>query len=338
LKIWLPTIKTNTGSDVFTLRLAEGLEQNGISVTITWFPHYFEFMPKLLSGFMPPEGTEIIHTNSWSGFAFRKPGVVHVTNVHHCVHDNVCDKYKSYLQKIYHKYLIYHYEALSIQCADSVVSVSKHTASQVEKIFTHLNIKNPVFIYNGIDTELFSKKKNRKHEAGKFRILFAGNNSNRKGFYLLPGIMDKLGDGFILYYTGEPRNKKTTRHNNMHSLGRLDNGALLNAYQDCDVVIVPSLYEGFGYAACEAMACAKPVVASDNSSLPEIIVDGKTGILCSTHDVGSFCDALRTLANNPGLRNSMGESGRAHVMSNFTLDKMSKSYIAHYKELLNGRS
>ena len=89
--------------------------------------------------------------------------------------------------------------------------------------------------------------------------------------------------------------------------GRLDDRTLAGRYRGADAVIVTSRYEGFGFPALEAMASGAPVVAFDNSSLPEIIGDG--GVLVPDGDVIAFTRELTALLSDDAARRDVGSSG-----------------------------
>jgi len=89
-----------------------------------------------------------------------------------------------------------------------------------------------------------------------------------------------------------------------------------------DFVVIPSYWEGFGYAALEAMALKKAIVATHASSLPEIIEDGRTGILVPPRSAEKLAEAILTLAGDPGLREKMGRAGAERVKQTFTLQMM----------------
>lgn len=89
-----------------------------------------------------------------------------------------------------------------------------------------------------------------------------------------------------------------------------------------DFLVMPSNWEGFGYAAVEAMAAGKAVVASHVSSLPEIIDDRRTGLLVSPRSPELLAEAMVTLVDDPQLRNSMGKAGALKVENVFTLSTM----------------
>lgn len=97
-----------------------------------------------------------------------------------------------------------------------------------------------------------------------------------------------------------------------------------------DFLVMPSNWEGFGYAAVEAMAAGKAVVGSHVSSLPEIIDDRRTGLLVPPRSPEMLADAMVTLVDNPQLRNSMGKAGARKVENVFTLSTM----VANVETLL----
>ena len=89
----------------------------------------------------------------------------------------------------------------------------------------------------------------------------------------------------------------------------------------CDVVIVPSLREGFGLAAVEAMALGKPVIASATGGLAEIVLQGETGLLVAPNDPNALAQALVDLARDPYLAARLGASGRRRAEECFDLRK-----------------
>jgi glycosyltransferase involved in cell wall biosynthesis len=113
-----------------------------------------------------------------------------------------------------------------------------------------------------------------------------------------------------------------------------DTQAMPKFYQHHDILIAPTVREGFGLATAEAMACGLPVVASDCSAIPELIDDGMGGFLCPVGDVKAFADKINLLADSPKLRNEMGEYNRAKIEKMFTLDRMVKEYQDLFQEVL----
>jgi glycosyltransferase involved in cell wall biosynthesis len=89
-----------------------------------------------------------------------------------------------------------------------------------------------------------------------------------------------------------------------------------------DLLVLPSIVEGFGYVLVEAMAAGKPVVATHVSSIPEIVEHGRTGLLVDVHNPTQLAAAIVELLGDEVRRNSMGRAGRERVAERFTLDRM----------------
>ncbi len=123
---------------------------------------------------------------------------------------------------------------------------------------------------------------------------------------------------------------------NAIALGRVAREKLPAIYNMCDIFLFPSRLEGFGYAVAEAMACGKPVVCTNGSSLPELVVDQKGGYLCKRDDITDFADSIRTLAADSHLRETMGEFNRKRILERFTRDKMAEHYLRLYQAIAGG--
>lgn len=100
-------------------------------------------------------------------------------------------------------------------------------------------------------------------------------------------------------------------------LGWVDHADLPAFLQDLDVFVLPSLFEGFGVAAVEASAMALPVVASRVHGIPNVVLDGHTGILVPPRDPAALAGAIEMLIKEPETRQTMGEAGRAHVAGHY---------------------
>ena len=95
-----------------------------------------------------------------------------------------------------------------------------------------------------------------------------------------------------------------------------------NFMESIDIYVLPSLWEGFGYVLAEAMSCRKPVIAFNLSSNPEIIANNKTGYLVEKNDLEDLTEKIKLLAENPELRNKMGQEGKARVKERFIIDRV----------------
>jgi glycosyltransferase involved in cell wall biosynthesis len=96
----------------------------------------------------------------------------------------------------------------------------------------------------------------------------------------------------------------------------------------------PALNEGFGLAALEAMAAGRAVVAANVGPLPEIVADGRTGILVPAEDPSALADALVGLAGRPEQREAMGREGHNRAEAEFGIDAMVRSTLEAYRTAL----
>jgi glycosyltransferase involved in cell wall biosynthesis len=116
--------------------------------------------------------------------------------------------------------------------------------------------------------------------------------------------------------------------------GSLPRAQALERLAGLDVLVVPSLWEGMPLAPLEAMAIGVPVAASRVGGLPEIIVDGQTGLLIDGHDPASYARAVRRLTDGSALRGRIVERARAEVARRFSWAVARQTYLELYREAL----
>ncbi len=102
--------------------------------------------------------------------------------------------------------------------------------------------------------------------------------------------------------------------------------------QHIDIFALPTFGEGFGLVLLEAMACSKAVVATDVMSIPEIVQQGKTGLLVPVRDVSALAEALDTLIEDPELRDQFGKAGFQRARTEFTVERMVRKTAEVYRE------
>jgi glycosyltransferase involved in cell wall biosynthesis len=120
--------------------------------------------------------------------------------------------------------------------------------------------------------------------------------------------------------------------------GRVPYEEIVRTYAESSVAVVPSLYEGFGLPAAEAMACTVPVVCTRAGALPEVVgEDGSAGVIVPAADPFSLGRAIGELLDQPELCRRMGAAGRARVEQRFTWRRTAERTVAVYRELLAER-
>lgn len=303
-------------------------------------PELYNFSPMLIQRSLPPEwwrGFDVIQGRSRVAFALRVPGLPLVTTVHHLTTDPDLQPYSSPAQRVFYRLLESRYDRWSIDEADAVVCVSRYTQRQVTETYgkrdTHL-------IFDGIDTDVFvptptfERRDLLPESDARIRLLFIGNNTKRKGFDLLPKILDLLPEDYTLFYNGGFQKTGETPHRRMVSIGTPDRAGLVAAYQSCDILLFPSRLEGFGIAPAEALACGRPVVTTNASALPEVVDDGENGFLCQRDDVASYAERVRILGEDAKLRRRFGEHGREKVVSSFGYKPLGEGFVRLYESLI----
>jgi glycosyltransferase involved in cell wall biosynthesis len=117
----------------------------------------------------------------------------------------------------------------------------------------------------------------------------------------------------------------------VHFLGwRDDAHAVLAAL---DVLLAPSLWEGFGLVLLEAMALQVPIIATRVSAIPEVVIDGETGWLVPPQDAVALAAALLDALTHPSATSERGTNGRRRLEAHFTAEKMIESTLALYQRL-----
>jgi glycosyltransferase involved in cell wall biosynthesis len=204
-------------------------------------------------------------------------------------------------------------------------------------------------IYNGVDGEVFLPAKPRRDELcapDKESPLVVGCVaflSKRKGVHHLIDAFRQVVDRCPharLQIAGDGEERAALQaqimalelQRHVELLGtRQDVPQLMNAF---DIVVLPSLWEPFGLAIVEAMACAKPVVATRVGGIPEIVEHGRTGLLVPPATAAPLAEALLSLIENAALRTRLGEAGRQRFVERFDSRTMAANYEALYDSLL----
>ena len=107
-------------------------------------------------------------------------------------------------------------------------------------------------------------------------------------------------------------------------------------FERAEVVVVPSFGEGFGMVALEAMERGRPVIASAVGGLPEIVEDGRTGLLVPVGDAEALARAIRELAGDPARAAATAAAGRLRAIEGFAQERCTDRIEAIYRAALEG--
>lgn len=115
--------------------------------------------------------------------------------------------------------------------------------------------------------------------------------------------------------------------------GYIKNDKVAACFNQMDIAVIPSLEESFGVSAVEAAACELPVVATRVGGLPEVIIEGVTGLLCEPGNVEDLTAKLKKLILSADLRMKMGKEGRKYVLSQYNWNENVQLMVEHYKSI-----
>ena len=319
----------STGSGAFVLH--KTLEAHITDYRVHGYHPAWTLFPPFLPFFGSNQKAALIHTTPDHGLFFFRLAIPLVITVHHLVLDRFMRPFSSPSQRLHYRTDLKWFTNVSLRIADRVTSISRFTANMVQH---ELGYSRPIrIIYNGINANRF--KPGIRHSHSDIRVIFSGNPTLRKGFQWLPTIAERLNKGIAVNYTSGLRfNRVRTSSTNLIRLGHIPSEDMPVLYRSHDILISPTVREGFGLSVAEAMACGLPVVASDCSAIPELVDHGKGGFLCPVGDVDAFADKINLLADSPELRKEMGAYNRAKVEKMFTVERMVREYKELFEEVL----
>ncbi|HUC98994.1 MAG TPA: glycosyltransferase family 4 protein [Candidatus Polarisedimenticolaceae bacterium] len=228
---------------------------------------------------------------------------------------------------------------------DGVVAISRSVVNCLSE--AGVNRRSIRLIYSGIDPVPFrglvsDQSANDPPVIGMLAVL-----EQRKGHRFLLDAARLLKDRGrrIRYVFAGDGSHKAQLQSIVQTLGLQEEVSFVGFVQDVpeflcsiNVLVLPSLYEGLGVAALEAMAAGKPVVATRVGGLAESIIDGETGFLVPPQNAVALADAIERLVADPAMARAMGRKGAARVLSNFTTEQMATQNEAYYYALLDGTS
>ncbi len=236
---------------------------------------------------------------------------------------------------------------------DRVITVSQSSAKDTRLFFKVPAAKLRV-VYNGIDTEIYSMNENTNQNRDGL-IMVANTDDRKKGvLYLLQALQLLREEGMKLIIVDDAERhssyiedvgplpsygSKLVRRLNLdgivHFTGRLTREKLAEHYSAAKIAVVPSLYEGFGIPAAEAMACGTPVIATTGGALPEVV--GNAGILVPPGNADALAAAIKQLINDEEMQRRMSAAGRARVKEKFNWEQAARRTLDVYQEMLTTR-
>ncbi len=234
---------------------------------------------------------------------------------------------------------------LAIWRSRRIIAVSSFTAGVLDEQFAGAGGKLAV-VPEGVDARFRPIERGdvdelRSHYNLPERYyLNVGIDSPHKNLRLLVEAFAPLGSGPSLVLVGPPDPRHTGTRRAVEEHGLADRVLFLGAvpeedlpalYSGAEVFLLPSLQEGFGLPALEAMACGTPVICSDASSLPEVV--GDAAVLIDPGDSAGWTAAIKRLSDDAALRERMAQQGLARATS-FTWRRAAEATRELYQQAL----
>jgi len=255
-------------------------------------------------------------------------------------------------------------ERIALESADAIIAVSMGTRADVLAHFA-VEPERLHVIHNGIDAEFFrpdpASDALRRYgvDPAVPYVLFVGRVTRQKGIVHLVHALRDLDPGIgVVLAAGQPDTPEigsemeagvaevqAERPNVVWIREMVSREAVRQLYSHAALFVCPSVYEPFGIINLEAMACERPVVASAVGGIPEVVVDGETGLLVpvalraddpmSPQDPAAFArdlaSAVNRLMGDPSLRRRMGKAGRRRALEHFSWGAIADQTVELYR-------
>jgi glycosyltransferase involved in cell wall biosynthesis len=328
------------------------------------FADFYEWWSKLSGGFGEPycfgrrlvhyfkkhkPHYDIIHDNQslcYGLLELQKRGENIIATVHHPITRDRDIALQAATTKG-HKWLINRWyiflvmQKKVVQNLHYIVTVSKQSQQDIAEAFECPSEKINI-IPNGIDTEIFKPQSHIKRKPWQL-ITTASSDQPLKGLNVLLNALDILRVEFPqlkLVVIGKLKPEGATEKE-LHSLqlvnavefkSGISTEELVAVYAESTIAIVPSLYEGFGLPAAEALACGIPLVCSDGGALPEVV--GDAAYLVKAGDVDQLANAISHLLNNEDACNALSLAGRVHSLQHLSWSVVGEQFSHYYHQVL----
>ncbi|MCF8104646.1 MAG: glycosyltransferase family 4 protein [Desulfohalobiaceae bacterium] len=223
-----------------------------------------------------------------------------------------------------------------------VITVSASSKRDLIQDFK-LDPKRVDVIHNGVDVKQFTPLPGIKKIPGRIMTTTSADVPLKGLAYLLEavqGLQDEIPD-INLTVLGKPKQDGPTRHllktlgldSRVRFVNGLNTGELCREYAQSVMAVVPSLYEGFGLPAAEAMACGLPVVSTSGGALPEVV--GDAGILVPPGNAPALARGIRAVFENHEYRQSLGSRGRERIKKLFTWELAAARTVRTYQKIMH---
>ncbi len=222
-----------------------------------------------------------------------------------------------------------------------VVTVSEASMNDIRKVFP-IRKKRIKVVPNGINTDHFRPLPGVKREKNRLLVTNSADTPLKGLYHLLKAIYEvrKARPDIQLTVIGTPKKNggivKLVRDLQIGDIveftGRLDDDAFVRQFSRASIAVVPSVYEGFGLPAGEAMACGVPVISTTGGALPEVV--GDAGVLVPPANPEALKEAILDLLAHPKKSEALGQAGYERVHRLFTWKNAAEKTAEVYREAI----
>ncbi|NQU14404.1 MAG: glycosyltransferase family 4 protein [Desulfobacteraceae bacterium] len=221
-----------------------------------------------------------------------------------------------------------------------IVTVSQCARRDISKAFG-IPLERFRVVPNGINVELFYPIPEIEREANRLIVTNSADTPLKGLRYLLKAVADVSTTHDVkLTVVGTPKKNGDIERlvgrlglgRRVTFTGRIDNGEFVRHYARAAIAVVPSLYEGFGIPAGEAMACGVPVISTTGGALPEVV--GDCGVLVPPGDPLALAKEIRGFLDHPERAREVGQAGFKRVHSSFTWERAAVKTVEAYRETI----
>ncbi|MCX6009040.1 MAG: glycosyltransferase family 4 protein, partial [Chloroflexi bacterium] len=221
-----------------------------------------------------------------------------------------------------------------------IITVSQTASRHIADTFGISEDKLRV-IYNGIDTDIFSPSPKVNRLENRLLVVISRDTAVKGLRYMLEALaVLRQKHNLELIVVAKETDNSTTQKliNNLgirdyvKFIDEIDTAELVNQYRLASIVVIPSIYEGFGLPAAEAMACGVPVVSTTAGALPEVV--GDAGILVPSADTKALVEAISALVVSPNKRKHLSRIGRKRIVQMFNWRNTAQRTVDVYAEAI----
>ena len=222
-----------------------------------------------------------------------------------------------------------------------IVTVSTQSFNDIVEQFGVVSSRLKL-VYNGIDTDLFVAQPHRCSDPWQIMTTASADQPLKGLRFLLQALASLRGryPELKLLVVGKLREGGATAQlleelelqSAVRFVSGISNQEMVNHYNASSMVVCPSLYEGFGLPAGEAMACGIPVISSDGGALPEVV--GDAGIVVPAGDSDALARSIEQLLTDADLRQTLGLAGRQRIEEKFSWQVAARHLVAYYREII----